>query len=232
MDRSTLEVVKNSVPGGNATIGEVGPLAVGAASAPPPQPQTSRVDRSSEETALAYVRRGRRDEALKILMAAYGTPLTAFALRILRDRELAKDVRQQVFLEAFQGIERFEGRSSVWSWLCSITYHRCFDELKRLRRARTVDDVDVLDGLVGPPDPMMDPDRVAKQRALEQCLGKLSVPMRTQLLMRCFLGLSYVEIGEAIGAPHGTVQVRMSRILPRLRRCLRGEGVGGEGVDR
>jgi DNA-directed RNA polymerase specialized sigma24 family protein len=44
-------------------------------------------------------------------------------------------------------------------------------------------------------------------------------------LMRCFLGLSYVEIAAVVGDPHGTVQVRMSRILPRLRRCLRGEGV-------
>jgi RNA polymerase sigma factor (sigma-70 family) len=71
----------------------------------------------------------------------------------------------------------------------------------------------------------MDADRVAQRRALEQCLGELSVPIRTQLLMRCFLGLSYAEIGEAIGVPHSTVQVRMSRILPQLRHCLQEEGL-------
>jgi len=198
---------------------------VESASAPPHQPPRSRVDHASEETALAWLHRGRRDEALKILMVAYGAPLTAFALRVLRDRELAKDVRQQVFLEAFQGLERFAGRSSVWSWLCSIAYHRCFDELRRLRRSRAIDDVDVLDGLLGLPDPTMDADRMARRRALEQCLGKLSDLMRTQLLMRCFLGLSYVEIADALGTPQGTIQVRISRIMPRLRRCLRGEGV-------
>jgi RNA polymerase sigma factor (sigma-70 family) len=79
--------------------------------------------------------------------------------------------------------------------------------------------------LAGQPDTTMDEDRVEKQRALERCLGHLSVSMRTQLLMRCFLGLSYVEIGEVVKDSHGTVQVRISRILPRLRRCLRGEGV-------
>ncbi len=158
-------------------------------------------------------------------MAAYGVPLTAFALRVLRDRELVKDVHQEVFLEAFQGIENFERRSSLWSWLCSIAYHRCVDELRRNRRAGAVDDFDLLAGQVESPGAEMDADRVAKRRALEQCLGKLSVPMRMQLLMRHFLGLSYIEIGEAVGVPHGTIQVRMSRILPRLRRCLRGEGV-------
>lgn len=160
-------------------------------------------------------------------MATYGVPLTAFALRILRDRELVKDVRQQVFLEAFQGIDKFERRSSLWSWLCGIAYHRCLDELRRSRRAGPLDDFGGSDEHVRPPDSTitMDVDRVATHRALEECLGKLSVPMRTQLLMRYFFGLSYVEIGEAVGVPHGTVQVRMSRILPRLRRCLRGEGV-------
>lgn len=158
-------------------------------------------------------------------MDAYGDAIKAFALRIVRNRELAKDIRQQVFLEAFQGFDRFAGRSSLWSWLCSIAYHRCLDELRRLRRTNADDDLAVLNDLAGPPDPTMDADRAAKRRALEQCLGELSVPMRTQLLMRCFFGLSYVEIGEVLGTPHGTVQVRMSRVLPRLRRCLRGEGL-------
>src|SRR4051812_36322178 len=201
-----------------------GPLAAESASTAPWQPPRSRVDRSCEAAALACVRRGRRDEALKILMAAYGAPLTAFAVRVLRDRELAKDVRQQVFLDAYQGLDRFEGRSSLWSWLCSIAYHRCFDELRRARRA-DIDDRDVLEELVGSPDDTVDADRAAKRRALEQCLGKLPAAMRAQLLMRCFFGLSYAEIGEAVGATHGTVQVRISRLLPMVRRCLRGEGI-------
>jgi RNA polymerase sigma-70 factor (ECF subfamily) len=218
---------------GNGTIREVGvpdgPLAVGHSDSPvcspPGQPPKSRVDHASEAAALACVRRGERDQALKILMVAYGASLTAFVVRVLRDRELAKDVRQQVFLDAFQGLEKFEGRSSLWSWLCSIAYHRCFDELKRVQRARAADELDVRDGLAEPPDAAMDPDRVEKRRALDHCLGKLSAAMRAQLLMRYLLGLSYAEIGEVIGVPHSTVQVRISRILPKLRQCLRGEGV-------
>jgi RNA polymerase sigma-70 factor (ECF subfamily) len=216
--------VEDSVAGGR---GIVDPPVAETGSAPPWQPPRSRVDRSGEEAALACVRRGRRDEAVKILMLAYGAPLTAFAIRIVRDRELAKDIRQQVFLAAFQRIDTFEGRGSLWSWLCSIAYHRCLDELRRVRHVSTstIGDFDVLDGLVEPSEPSMTPARLAKRRALEQCLGELSASMRTQLLMRCFLGLSYAEIGEAVGEAHGTVQVRISRILPRLRRCLQGEGV-------
>jgi RNA polymerase sigma factor (sigma-70 family) len=71
----------------------------------------------------------------------------------------------------------------------------------------------------------MDPDQTATRRALERCLEKLAPPLRSQVMMRYFLGLSYAEIGEEVGAPQGTVQVRVSRILPRLRRCLKGEGL-------
>jgi len=214
--------VEGSAPeGGEALASSV--AEPGAAT--PWQPPRSRVDHSREEVALACVHRGDREEALKILMTAYGAPLMAFIVRTLRDRELAKDVRQHVFLAAFQRIDTFEGRSSLWSWLCGIAFHRCLDELRRNRRSPTLHDFDVLDALGEPSEPMMDPARLTRRRALEQCLGKLSPAMRTQLLMRCFLGLSYAEVGEAVGEAHGTVQVRISRILPRLRRCLQGEGV-------
>ena len=161
-------------------------------------------------------------------MEAYGAPLTSFAVRVLRDRVLAEDIRQQVFLEALQGIDRFRGSSSLWSWLCGIAYHRCLDELKRSRRARLTgwpENADLLDALAGEPDAMMDDDRAAKRQALERCLGKFPAPIRAQLLMRYFLDLSYQEIGELVGDAHGTVQVRMSRILPRLRHCLRDKGM-------
>lgn len=208
------------------TIGSDDPMTTETRVAPPKRSPRSRIDRPREEAALALLERGERTEALKILMACYATPITTFALRIVRDRELAKDVRQQVFLEAFQRIDTFERRSSLWSWLCAIACHRCLDELKRIRR-RMVDSLDVLEGLAEPSEPLMDADRVAKQRALERCLAKLSPPMRTQVLMRCFLGLSYAEIGEVVGASPGTVQVRISRTLPELRRCL-----GKQGMDR
>jgi len=172
------------------------------------------------------MRRGQRDQALKILMPAYGAAITAFALRVVRDAEAAKDVHQQVFLEAFQGIGKFEGRSTLWCWLCGIAYHRCLDELRRGRRSGLADDIDVWDVLAASPDSMVDDDeRVIMRRALEDCLGKLSVAHRTQLLMRYLFGLSYFEIGEMVGEPHSTVQVRISRILPSLRDCLRGKGV-------
>ena len=180
-----------------------------------------RVDPIVEQAALACLARGEPKEALRILMTAYGAAITAYTLRILRDRELANDVRQKVFLQAYQGFDTFERRSSLWSWLCGIAYHRCLDELKRARPTTEVD----LDELVGSSELSESASRVAQQRALECCLGKLSVAHRTQVLMRYFFHLSHAEIGELVGEKPVTVQVRLSRILPSLRRCLSTQGM-------
>lgn len=173
---------------------------------------------------MAALKEGRKEEAIGLLMVAYGDAITSFTLRLLRNREAAKDIRQAVFLEAFQGISRFEGRSSLWSWLCAIAYHRSMDELKRNKRSGSLNDLDVwtMDSLQ--PKTVMDEGRVDKRRALEHCLGKLGPATRAQVIMRMFFDLSYAEIGEAIGEAHGTVQVRISRILPKLQKCLREKG--------
>lgn len=214
-----------SSSGGGVTIESDAPPAAATGTPPPDRARISRVDPVAESAALDCLRGGQRTEALKLLADAYGAPLAAFARRVVRDRALAEDVRQHVFLRASEKLDTFEGRGSLWGWLCGIAYHRCLDELKRSKRTQPVDDFDVWPELPGSSDSSMDPDRLSKQRALEHCLGELSQDMRAQVLMRCFLDLSYAEISELVGDAPGTVQVRISRILPRLRRCLLGKGV-------
>lgn len=193
----------------------------------PPHPPTrsTRIDRKAEDAALAALKEGRTEQALKILVVAYGNAINSFTLRLLRNTEAAKDVRQAVFFEAFQGISRFEGRSSLWSWLCAIAYHRSMDELKRNKRASAANsDVWISSELQS--NEVMDEGRVQKRRALDHCLGKLEPSLRAQVIMRMSYEMSYAEIGEAVGDAHGTVQVRLSRVLPKLRKCLKEKGFG------
>src|SRR5215510_2821117 len=75
-----------------------------------------------------------RRAALGELMDAYGKIVLGFCLRMLRDRELANDVMQQVFLEAYRDFDRFQGRSSPRTWLLAIANNRCLDALRSKRR--------------------------------------------------------------------------------------------------
>jgi len=206
-----------SWPGGSGQI-DVDPLPAEIANVPP----------GREAEVHAHLDAGRRNAAIGALMKIYGDRLMIFAVRILRNSALAEEVTQQVFVQAFKDIGGFEKRSTLWCWLCGIAYHRCLDELRRIRRERSTFSpmsVEEWEVLVEGPEAVMDADRIAKQRALMRCLERLRPRWRAQLLLKCLFGLTYQEIGKLVNEPHGRIQVRMSRILPRLRRCLRGEGM-------
>src|SRR5262245_39551551 len=78
----------------------------------------------------------RRDvrRALTLLMDRYGDAVYRFAYEMTRDEGLADEIRQQVFVEAFRDLGRFERRSAVRSWLFGIARHRALDATKTRRR--------------------------------------------------------------------------------------------------
>lgn len=181
-----------------------------------------------EEEALAVLRRGDRARALTLLMSAYGRPVFRYCRAMLRDAATAEDVHQTVFFQAYQDLHHFCGRSSLRAWLFGIAHHRCLDALKS-RRRRTARFSALEDG-PGPPDPARPPEaRISLQEAsgaLRRCLERLSAAVREVLLLRYQAEMSYVEMEAACGERAATLQARVARALPGLRRCLGDHGVG------
>jgi len=204
-----------------------------AASAPrassrgPMHPPASPVDDSEVHDLIA---RGDHRAALVALMRAHKDVVYAHCVRMLRDRVQAQDVSQQVFLEAFRDLARFRGQSSFRTWLLGIAAHRCLDALKaNRRRARRIGaelDIKVV-ATAKDPSPHSDErlDQARLTRALEDCLQRLPDEVRLAVLMRFHTRMSYEEMGEAFSAKPGTLQARISRALPALRRCLDHHGV-------
>lgn len=190
---------------------------------PPPPRKASRVNPEREAEILTLWRAGRKDPAMSLLMDTYGKGLLGHARRMLGDEDAAQDVRQQTFLEVWRGMDAFEGRSSLWTWVYAIAHNRCLDQRKRQKRiqAREVPVDDAVSNVVlRTPDQSMLREQLTQREALEQCLAQLPEPLRQQVLMRCCEGMSYAEIGAIVGEAPGTIQVRIARALPKLRRCL------------
>ncbi len=174
--------------------------------------------------------RGDRKGAIAALVDAHGEALFGFCIRVLHDRALAEDVLQQTYLEAYRDIGRFEGRSSLRTWLTRIATHRCQDALKaRTRRERHIEyHPAVID--------FVDPDAVATEHleqsrrsaALEDCLSHLSDDVRMTVLLRFHAGMSYAEMSAVLGARADTLHARVARALPTLKRCLEAKGAFGD----
>jgi len=161
--------------------------------------------------------RNERNRALKLLMERYGDRVYRFARAMTRSDAAAEDVRQQVFIEAYRDFGRFERRAALRTWLFGIARHRCLDSAKIQRRWwRRFKNDPPEDPELEPPD--LDRDRLAK--ILAACLHRLTPTAREAIILRFIEELAYEEASEITGDLSGTLQQRVGRALPVLRRCV------------
>jgi RNA polymerase sigma-70 factor (ECF subfamily) len=165
----------------------------------------------------AALAQGDRRGALTLLMDRYGAAIYRFAYHMTRDRTLADEVRQQVFVEAYRDLATYERRSSVRTWLFGIARHRCLDATKMRERwvRRFKNEV-----AEEPAYELADLDRSRLASALERCIEKLAPAAREAVLLRYQQELSYDEAAAVTGDRAGTVQQRVGRALPMLRKCV------------
>jgi DNA-directed RNA polymerase specialized sigma24 family protein len=90
-----------------------------------------------DSDVIGLVANGDMTGALRRLMQRHGTSVFRYCREALRDRALAEDVQQQVFIAAFRDLPKFSGRSTVRTWLFAIARHRVLDAAKSRRRARS-----------------------------------------------------------------------------------------------
>ncbi len=174
--------------------------------------QATKVDRRTLVTELVHT---------------HGDEILGYCIRVLGDRSIAEDVAQQVFLEAYRDIEQARIRSSPKSWLFGIAGNRCIDLLRS--RARTVRRLEHdNDAMTEHPDPLPGPvERLASAQmvaALERCLELLSPEVRATVLLRYRSGDTYEEMSSQLAARADALQIRVTRALPVLRRCMESKG--------
>ncbi len=180
-----------------------------------------------EAEALAALGRHDKRGALTVLMRAYGNALYRFCLEMVGERSLASDVQQMVFVQAFEDLSSFSGRSSLRAWLYGIARHRCLDVAKGNRRwLRVVRAEETLPDAV---DPSPGPDeKLNRQRlgaAIDDCLAALPPHAREVLVLRYREGFSYDVIAGLVNERAGTLRVRLLRALPLLKGCLEQKGI-------
>ena len=92
----------------------------------------------SDADVIARARKGDHD-AFRVLVERYQERAYGLALRVLRDQEWAEDVVQEAFLKVYRSLDRFEGRSSFYTWLYRIVMNLCLDAKRSDRSNRHVE---------------------------------------------------------------------------------------------
>ena len=174
------------------------------------------------ELAAALGRAGDGDkDALGQVYSLTAHKLFGVILHIVRDREQAEDVLQDVYLKVWHRAGRFAPeRGSPITWLCAIARNAAIDWVRKHGRGTEVG-VDVLpevsDDAPGVEDMLCGEE---DRERLLLCLEGLQEDHRRSIRLAFFRGFTYSELAATIGVPLGTLKSWIRRGLASLKGCL------------
>jgi RNA polymerase sigma-70 factor (ECF subfamily) len=172
---------------------------------------------------------GDRD-AFALLLERYQKQVYHHALRMVGNPEDAADLTQETFLKVWQGLAAFQGESAFSTWLYRVTGNVCIDFLRREKKRQGDLSLEGSEGALcaAVPDAAPSPhgalEEKERARSLQAGLLALSPEHRQVLVLREINGLSYEEIGQALGLSPGTVKSRIARARLSLAKFLRKTG--------
>lgn len=186
-----------------------------------------------ERELVAAHRRGDPD-AMGRLLRLYQRRVYGVCYRMLRDRHEARDLTQDALLKVLEGLDSYDGRSKLSTWVVRVTMNCCLSHLRkqRLRRHASLDapgpDGATVDrGPLGPAAGELSPSRHverAEMRAiLLRALGGLDPDMRAVIVLRDLQDLEYHTIADVLDIPVGTVKSRLFRARAALRAAAEKE---------
>ena len=200
---------------------------------PTPGP-TPKSDWSAHSIELSQLlaRAGLGDRAAFATVYERTSPhLLGVIMRIQRDRALAEDILQEVFVNVWRAAQSFDAaQSQPLTWLTSVARNRAIDSLRRAQAQPQTktnvtihddEETDVYDTVADDaPGPLDLLSRASDARALAACMQALSAQQRQSVALAFFDGLSHAEVAEAMRQPLGTVKSWVRRALLSLKHCL------------
>ncbi len=186
--------------------------------------ENASVWQDADGVLLRAVVREQDREAFRGLFDRYYPRVFAFVQRRLDDRELAREVTSDVFLEVWSNAANFRGESKISSWIFGIARFKCMGAVRqrsRLKRSRIVSTDDEVISQV--PDGRIAGTTLDARQELRQLavlMQRLSADQREALEMTVLDGLELAEVAQRQNVSIGTVKTRVSRARGTLRRML------------
>jgi RNA polymerase sigma-70 factor (ECF subfamily) len=187
-----------------------------------------RRDLSQEQELIRRLQQG--DElAFRELVERYQSKVHSIIYGILRNRNDAEDIAQQVFTKIYFSIGNFDGRSALLTWIYKITLNECYDYLRKRRVRKLVYESDVSDeeelkitrSLAAADATQTIEENLARRDYVLKLLARVSEEDRNLLMLKEVEGHSVDELAEMTGMNQNTIKVKLFRARQKLVKAAR-----------
>ncbi|RJF74277.1 sigma-70 family RNA polymerase sigma factor [Rhodopseudomonas palustris] len=178
---------------------------------------------TADEDLIARIAQGDR-MAMQVLYGRHHVRVFRFGLRLVRNEQIAEELISEVFLDVWRQAGKFEGRSSVSTWLLAITRFKALSALRRRKDAELDDEA-----AAAIEDPSDDPEVTVQKKdtgdVLRKCLEGLSPDHREIIDLVYYHEKSVEEVATIVGIPENTVKTRLFYARKKLADLLQAAGV-------
>lgn len=201
---------------------------------------------AQEEASLTARLKQGEEGAFDELVKRHHSALIRMAMGYVADRELAEEVVQDTWMAVIKGLDRFEGRSSLRTWIFGIMIHKAKDRGVREKRHTTFSDFETFDDdreeavdpsrfhqsgewtghWAVPPQPWDEqtPEKLlASQQAvnaMHRAIDALPSTLKAVLILRDVEGVEAKEVCEILKITETNLYVRLHRARERVRQAV------------
>jgi RNA polymerase sigma-70 factor (ECF subfamily) len=184
---------------------------------------------SPDRETLEAARRG-DENAFAAVVGATGSLVLNLAWRLVRDRQEAEDLAQEVFLHLTRVFDRYDPDRPFLPWLrrvaTNLMLNRTAGKARRIRRRTASLEKWSEEGGAHPTDPAAktapeEAGRIERSKAVRDAVMELKPEYRAILALRYFKGRAYEELARDLDLPLGTVKNRLYRAREALAGKLR-----------
>jgi RNA polymerase sigma-70 factor (ECF subfamily) len=159
--------------------------------------------------------------AVEELVMKYQKKIYVLAYRMTGNIEDSKDMTQKTFLQAFNNLKGFKGKSSFYTWLYQIALNTCLNHInKKTRVTEEVDDsVAHTEGSA-----LSTIIKTEREVYIKGSLNELPKRQKTAVILRAYEGLSLKETAEVMKCSEGAVKAHYHNGVKKLREVMKRRG--------
>ncbi len=182
---------------------------------------------SPSDTELIHQIAAKNKSALEELYHRYHLALFNYLLQTTQESASGEDLLQEIFLGVWEGASRFEGRSSVKTWLFRIAHFKSAEWLRNKKNHPENRTEDAFETLPEQIEPSLESLAFLKWNFthIQTAIKQLSNTHREVIEFTFVHSLTVSEIAQILDCPIGTVKSRLHMALRQLNRILSAKGI-------